>query len=328
MLFSSVSSSILESPPKTVSVRNVGIPYDNEGWIQRRKSFLKANSKDRVSFIDAHMHLDKLRGISKCRDIDAILDRGPMPVTPVYLQAIVANFCHDLPTKELRQMWKQDSRIYHTHGVHPKFAHTVTDDQFHQVVTNIAKDPLCVGIGEFGLDYSGPFFKFKTQQVKLCEKFLRIFVKEEMFNKVLVIHCRDQKNSTDTSTTCLKIFEKEIPGFHKEVTDIHYHCYNGGMSLLCDWLANFQRMKFGITGIRLHSDRHPELEDVVKHLGLCQILLETDSPYLTPPVHGLSAYNIPYGLEEVARRVAELKDTIIKEVLTVCSQNAADLYSL
>ena len=42
----SVSYSILESPPKKVSVKNMGIPYDNEGWRQRRKSFLKANSKD------------------------------------------------------------------------------------------------------------------------------------------------------------------------------------------------------------------------------------------------------------------------------------------
>ena len=116
-----------------------------------------------------------------------------MPAILVYLQAIVANFCHDLPTKELRQMWRQDSRIYHTHRVHPKFAHTVTDEQFHQIITNITKDPRCVGIGEFGLDYSGPFFKFKTQQIKLCEKFLQIYVEEEMFSKTLVIHCRDQE---------------------------------------------------------------------------------------------------------------------------------------
>ena len=115
-------------------MKNMGIPYDNEGWRQRRQSFLKANSKDRMSF-DSHMHLDKLKGISKYRDIDATLDRGPMPATPVYLQAVVANFCHDLKTKELGQMWKQDSRIFHTHRVHPKFTRTVTDDQFNQVIT-------------------------------------------------------------------------------------------------------------------------------------------------------------------------------------------------
>ena len=93
------------------------------------------------------------------------------------------------------------------------------DNQFNQVITNITKDPHCVGIGEFGLDYSEPFVKFKT---------LQIYVKE-MFNKILVIHCRDQKN-TDASTTCLKIINEEIPGFYKEVVNIHYHCYNRGMS--------------------------------------------------------------------------------------------------
>ena len=330
----SVSSFILESPPKKVTVEkkatveNVGTPYDNEGWWQRKRVFFKANSKDRINFIDSHMHLDKLKRISQCRDIDAILDRGPMPETPVYLQAVVANFCHELPTKDILRMWKQDTRIFHSHGIHPKLAHTVTDDQFHQVFANIFSDQRCVGIGEFGLDYSAHYFKFKQQQIQLCERILRIFVEEELYSKTLVIHCRDSAKDTEASTTCLKIFKKEIPGFHKEDTDIHYHCFNGGMSLLRDWLSSFRRVRFGITGVLLRSDRHPELEDVVKHLDLCQILLETDSPYLTPPVHGICTFNTPYGLEEVARRVAELKDTTIKEILTVCSQNAADLYGL
>ena len=66
----------------------------------------------------------------------------------------------------------------------------------------------------------------------------------------------------------------------------------------------------------LRKDLNPELEAVMEHLDLEQILLETDSLYLTPPVHGSCAYNTPYGLEEVAGHVAQLKDTTIKAVLT------------
>ena len=168
----SVSSSILESPPKSMIVKDVGTPYEEAEWVRRRISFLKVNSKDRVSFIDSHMHLDKLRWISHCHDIDSILDRGPMPATPVYLEAVVANFCHEAPSKELRQMWKRVSRIFHTHGLHPKLAHTATDEDFERVRTSIIKDPCCVGLGEIGFDFSAHFGKFKVQQTLLCRKFL------------------------------------------------------------------------------------------------------------------------------------------------------------
>ena len=57
----SVNSSKLESPPKSTIVKDIGTPYKEAEWVQRRTSFLKVISKDRVSFIDSHMHLDKLR---------------------------------------------------------------------------------------------------------------------------------------------------------------------------------------------------------------------------------------------------------------------------
>ena len=85
---------------------------------------------------------------------------------------------------------------------------------------------------------------------------------------------------------------------------------------------------FGFTAILLRQDRHPELEKVVQHLELDQILLEMDSPYITAPVYSKCNYNTPYGLEEVAHWVAQLKDTTMKEVLQVTIQNAKDLYGL
>ena len=165
----SVSSSILESPPNATPL-DIGTPYEEAEWVQRRNSFLKANNKDRVSFIDSHMHLDKLRWISHCRNIDTILDRGPMPV---YLEAIVVNFCHEAPSKELRQMWKREYRIFHTHGLHPKLAHTATDKDFQRVRTSIIKDPHCVGLGEIRFDFSAHFRKFKHPQIQLGDRFDR-----------------------------------------------------------------------------------------------------------------------------------------------------------
>ena len=101
--------------------------------------------------------------------------------------------------------------IFHSHRIHPKFAHTASAQDFTDVRSAIIKDPRCVGIGEFGFDYSTHFSSYKTQQITLCRKFLQLFVKEELFRKVLVIHCRDKKGSTEASETRLKIFGEELP---------------------------------------------------------------------------------------------------------------------
>ena len=98
---------------------------------------------------------------------------GFEPETPVYLQAVVANFCHELPDKKLCQMWKRDSRIFHSHRIHLKFAHTASAQDFTDVRNAIIKDPRCVGIGEFGFDYSTHFSSYKTQQITFCRKFLQ-----------------------------------------------------------------------------------------------------------------------------------------------------------
>ena len=132
----------------------------------------------------------------------------------------------------------------------------------------IIKDPCCVGIGEFGFDYSAHFSSYKTQQITLCMKFLQLFVKEELFSKVLVIHCRDKKGKTEASETSLKAFGEELPTLDRDVMKIHHHCFNRGITQLCNWLVCFLRMMFEFTAILLHQDRHPELEKVVQHLEL------------------------------------------------------------
>ena len=58
----------------------------------------------------------------------------------------------------------------------------------------------------------------------------------------------------DAYGTCLKVFEVEIPAFHREDINLHFHCFNGGMSTLRDWLARFPRIRIGVTGLLLRKD--------------------------------------------------------------------------
>ena len=136
----SVSSSMLESPPNSTLVQDIGTPYERGGMGAKKDQFPEDEQQGQ-----SELHrLPYALGQTEVDDIDTILDRGPMPATPVYLEAAVANFCHEAPTKDLRQMWKRDSRIFHTHGLHRKLAHTATDEDFERVSTSIIKDPRCV----------------------------------------------------------------------------------------------------------------------------------------------------------------------------------------
>ena len=79
---------------------------------------------------------------------------------------------------------------------------------------------------------------------------------------------------------------------------------------------------FGFNALILR-ERHTEVDDVIK-----QLPNRTDSPYLKAPEHLSNRFNSPYGIEAIARRVAELKGLGLTEVLAKTSENRACLYGL
>ena len=85
---------------------------------------------------------------------------------------------------------------------------------------------------------------------------------------------------------------------------------------------------FGFTALILRQERHIErhIDYVIKQLPMEKILLEMDSQYLKAPEHLSNRFNSPYGIEAIARRVAELKGLGLAEVLVKMSENAACLY--
>ena len=93
------------------------------------------------------------------------------------------------------------------------------------------------------------------------------------------------------------------------------------------WRDGFTSVMFGFTALILRWERHIEVDDVIKQLPMEKILLEMDSPYLKAPEHLSNRFNSPYGIEAIARRVAEL-GLGLAEVLTTTSENATRLCGL
>jgi TatD DNase family protein len=197
--------------------------------------------------------------------------------------------------------------IYGVIGFHPEEVHNY-DDKFLEFLEENLSNPKIVGIGEIGLDYHYT----KENRDKQIDVFKKQLLLARKFNKAVVIHSRDALNDT------LEI----ISDFRDLKIDLH--CY--GYSLeVAKQLLNYN-IRFGIGGVVTFKNGK-KLKEVVKELPLDSILIETDSPYLTPePLRGTKnePHNIIYIIEEIAR----LKEISKEEIIQATTLNAIDEFDL
>ena len=193
--------------------------------------------------------------------------------------------------------------IYGTIGFHPD---EVENYDLKYIEDNI-NNPKIVGIGEIGLDYY-----HDTDKELQKELFIKQLDLARKYNKPVVIHSRDAAEDT------FNILEN-----YKDLK-IVLHCY--GYSL--DMAKKFLKLgcKFGIGGV-LTFKNGKKLVEVVENIGIENMLLETDSPYLTPePYRG--SKNEPYNITFVAAKIAELKNMKIDEVFEITTKNACEIYNI
>ena len=327
--FKEVLAKPAPKPVLSPRMEDIGERYGDREWEQRKQRLLSCDESQKIGFVDSHLHLDKIRAVAGFSALQSILNNGPMPQTPVHLQHAVCNFCHGVPSRGDMVVYKRDHLLSFTYGVHPKEAKYVSQRQLDMVKSAVEKDPRCVGIGKMGMEYSEGYSKFNDHQIQVLKDLLRFYVDKKLWSKVLVIHCREGDNkSRDASDMCLTVMSSFLKDDVAKNSRIHRHCYNGGVREMIRWRDGFPSVMFRFTALILRRERHIEVDDVIKQLPMEKILLETDSPHLKAPEHLSNRFNSPYGIEAIARRVAELKGLGLAEVLTKTSENATRLYGL
>lgn len=176
----------------------------------------------------------------------------------------------------------------------------------------LAKSKKVVAIGEIGLDY---YYKPKgtAKKEKFKEKQKEVFIQQlelaEELNLPVILHCRMAHQDA------LEILEKrKIKGT--------VHCFTGTW----EEAQKYMDLGFyiGINGIIFKFD----IEEVVKKTSLDKILVETDCPYLTPPIEGKNERNEPIFVKYVVQRIAELKGVSFEEVAKVTTKNARELFKI
>ena len=212
----------------------------------------------------------------------------------------------DLPTSKLNiELAEKYKEIYCTVGIHPNLTTAIKKDHLEELQSLINLSNKIIGIGETGLDYYRDhdkklqFFYFE-EQIKIAKK----------FNLPVIIHTRDAED--DTYSIIKKYFDNNLKFI--------IHCFSGSVEFAtkCIDLGGYISFSGNITFNNAESIRA-----VCKQIDIERILIETDSPYLSPyPFRGKK--NHPTNVRYVCDKISEIKkiDTSIVSQITTNNFNS------
>ncbi len=188
-------------------------------------------------------------------------------------------------------------------GIHPQNIENINDIKEVEKLINENK---IYAIGEIGLDYHWNKENKKSQK----EIFIKQLELAEKYNLPVSIHTRDSIQD------CLDILKTR-----KNFGIIH--CFNGSYEMAKEFIK--LGYKLGIGGVL--TFKNSKLYELIEKIDLKDIVLETDSPFLTPePYRGQK--NNPYNIYFVAKRIAEIKNISIDEVIKTTTDNVLQLLKL
>ena len=251
---------------------------------------------------DTHAHLNvKQFAEDKAEVIQRAKDHGVSRIA-------VVGFDHETIAKAL-ELSKTYKGIYPIVGWHPTEAGSYSDEVEEKLI-NLIQTENIVAMGEMGLDYH---WMEDPKEVQI-ESFRRQIRVAKELKLPITIHNRD---STEDVYRVLK---------EEHVEDIGgiMHSFN----LTPDWQERFLDlgMHISYSGV-LTFKNAPEVKESAKRVPLDKVLIETDSPYLSPmPYRGKR--NEPSYVRFVAEELAELRKMPIEEIAKITTHNANKLFNL
>ena len=248
--------------------------------------------------IDTHCHLffDELK-----EDLSSVLKRAAdLGVTKFIC---VGTNIED--SKESYNLALNYENIFSTAGVHPHDTEEVAENYIDELY-NLLKNKKVVAVGEIGLDYFKELSDISVQKKIFAEQ-LELAQK---INKPIVFHNRD---SDDDIINTLS----EFPNVHGVA-----HCF----SSTYDVAKKLIDMGFYISFSGNLTFKNSHLPDVAKRLPIDRLLVETDSPFLSPVPHR-GKTNEPGRARFVADLLARLHNLSINEVAQITTTNAKAIFN-
>lgn len=253
---------------------------------------------------DTHAHYDDKRFDD---DRDEIL--SSMPENGVGL--ILNPGCDIETSKKAIEYAEKYSHVYAAVGIHPEYIEEIEiDNAINELKALALSSNRIKAIGEIGLDYywiKEP--ELRAKQAELLRKQLEL-AKE--FDMPVIIHDRDAHADT------LKIVE-EFP----DVKGV-FHCYSGSTEMAKRLISLGYLISF--TGVITYKNAKKAVE-VVQNIPLDKIMIETDSPYMSPePFRGKR--NSSLYVYRMAETIADIKNIPLDEVINQTTENGKKLFKI
>lgn len=253
-------------------------------------------------FIDTHAHLfypnfqddlDKVLQNAKDEKIDYIL----IPAT-------------DLPTSaKVIELIDKHDMLFGAVGIHPHDTKDWNANDLTQL-KELAQHKKVVAIGEIGLDY---FYDFspKEKQIEAFRKQLELAI---TLNLPVIIHNR---NADEDVLSIVSEFSKQ--GLRGQ-----FHCFNGSLKGALQIIE--MNFSLSFTG-NITFKKTDDLRAIASKIQLHHLLLETDSPFMTPVPHR-GKRNEPANIPLIAQKIAELHNVSVEDVGRITSFNAFKLFGI
>jgi TatD DNase family protein len=193
-------------------------------------------------------------------------------------------------------------------GLHPCSVKTDWEEELNKI-KEVCHQHKIVAIGEIGID----LYWDKTHLTEQVQAFKAQIAWAKSLKLPIVIHCRDAFNEV------FEVLQQE----HDENLRGIFHCFTGSI----EQAEKVIDLGFylGVGGVVTY--KNAGLDKVVSQISLNHIVLETDSPYLTPVPHRGKPNESSY-LIYVANKIAELHQTDLETVASITTENSRQIFGV
>ena len=252
--------------------------------------------------IDTHAHLDFPELYDR---LDEVLDNAKKN----NVKRIISISTNLNKIDKIIDLSNNNDEVFFTVGVHPNEVLKDSNNSNYDLIHNISKKSKCVGIGECGLDYHYGKHSIKEQKISFITQ---INVARDT-GLPLVIHSRDADEDM------INILTSEFKnGPFKAIL----HCFSSGKKLaLCGLDLGFYISFSGIVTFKSAK----EIQEIAMFVPDDKILVETDSPYLSPiPLRG--SINEPKNCYLTAKFLSDIRKSNFNEFISQLYINSNKIF--
>ena len=252
--------------------------------------------------IDSHCHLDHEPMYS---DLKNVILRSKK----IGIEKILSICTTNNSFKKIIEIIQFDPIIYGTYGIHP---HETDSDKTTkmEIIKNVTSNEKIIAIGETGLDFYYNHSS-KDQQISSFKNHIEAAIE---INVPIIVHSRNSENET---FEILNIYKNSKP-------KILMHCFTGSSEFAYKLLT--LNSYFSASGI-ITFKNSLVLQNTFKIIPNNKLLIETDSPYLSPvPYRGKK--NEPSYIKHTLEKLAEIKDIEFKNIEKITNNNFNMLFNL